>query len=145
MKGQRKKLKEKIDFMESLKDHTYKRKDIMTSYSEEKQFDAIIQHYDEIIKSLRQKMMPLPTAHKYVGTFYVRTAYVSPPSSIEVIGHAIMSEDCVSWFVDAGNNNEIIQERIQFRNIFRDKDMEIPIQREEGLAMFENPTTDTVT
>ena len=94
-----------------------------------------LQNLKGCLNKLGEDLRKLPVGHRYSGTFYVRKPYTIPIESEKIDGSAFMREDLVTWKQE--EEGKKFWELAYKKNIYRDPELRIPIEREDGQPVFD--------
>lgn len=79
--------------------YVYFKKDII-SLSTQAEYDRTVEHYDQLIDTLKKEMQMLPIGYRYTGMYYIKKPYTIPAEFEEGHGSLFMRENLVSWQIE---------------------------------------------
>ena len=119
--------------LKRVKDALERNQETLVEMGGEPGYTSSMDYLSTVITALYEKKSTLPTGYRFTGTFYVREPYADPTSSIEIKGSAFMREDLVSWAIEEGENTT---NQFYFRDIYRDKERQTVIRREDAQPVY---------
>lgn len=122
--------------LKRVKDALERNQETLVEMGGETGYTSSMDYLSTVIAALYEKKPTLPTGYRFTGTFYVREPYSDPTSSIEIKGSAFMREDLVSWAIEEGENTT---NQFYFRDIYRDKERQTVIRREDAQPVYAEP------
>lgn len=99
------------------------------------QTEAYYQSLKVCLERIDEDIKKLPVGHRYTGTYYVRKPHTIPVEAGKYEGSAFMREDLVTWKHE--EEGKQFWELSYKKDIFRDPELRIPIEREEGQPVFD--------
>lgn len=99
------------------------------------QTEAYYQSLKACIHKIEEDIKKLPAGHRYSGTYYVRKPYTMPIEVEKIDGSAFMREDLVTWKQE--EEGKKFWELAYKKSIYRDPELRIPIEREDGQPVFD--------
>ncbi len=97
--------------------YVYFEKDIVL-LSNQAERDRTIEHYDYVIKALKEELQTLPIGYRYTGTYYLKKPYTIPPEFEKCEGSLYMQENLVSWQIE--KTPGVLKDYSYYRSIFKE-------------------------